>query len=86
MSWCDVEIFNEGSDSFEAGKDDILPAERILPEEDLEGCLILVLFVLEVGVGAGELVEIVEEQVDMVLVGAHLYLTNIYSKIYLLSI
>lgn len=72
MSLSDGKIFNETSDSFKASKDDILSTEGILPEEDLESRLIFVFVVLEVGVGAGELVEIVEEKVDMVFVGAHL--------------
>ena len=69
---CDGEILNEVPDSLKASKDDILPTEGILPEENLEGCLILVLVVLEVGVRAGELVEVVEEKVNLVLVAAHL--------------
>ena len=72
LSLCDSEILNEASDSFKTSKNDILPAEGILPEEDLKSRLIFVFVVLEVGVGAGELVEIVEEKVDMVFVGAHL--------------
>lgn len=68
---CDGEILNEVSDSFKPSEDDILPTEGILSEENLESCLIFVLVVLEVGVGAGELVEIVEEKVDLVLVVAH---------------
>lgn len=68
---CDGEILNEVSDSFKPSEDDILPTEGILPEENLEGCLIFMFVVLEVGVGADELVEIVEEKVDLVLVVAH---------------
>jgi hypothetical protein len=51
----------ELSDSLQPGKDGIFPAEGILSEEDLESGLILMLAILEVGVGAGELIKVIEE-------------------------
>lgn len=71
----DGEGVEEGSHRLQSSKDSVLSSEGILPEEDFESSMVLVLAVLEVGVGAGELVEVVEQHVDLRLVVArHIYI------------
>lgn len=57
---------NKLPDSLNTPKDGILAIEWMFPEEDFEGSFILMLFCLIVGQRAGELIEIVEEEIDCV--------------------
>lgn len=61
---------SEGADklshSFESCKDGVLSTERIFPKKDFEGGLILMFAIEEIRVGTGELVEVVEEEIDLV--------------------
>lgn len=55
------EGIDELPDSLEACKDGVFSSKGVFPEEDLKGGLILMFAIEEIGVGAGELVEIIEE-------------------------
>lgn len=66
MFFGDFERVEEFPDSLQPSEDGVLPAKRMLPEEDLECGLILVLVGLEVCEGAGELIEVVVEDVNVV--------------------
>jgi hypothetical protein len=57
----ELESTNELSDSFQACENDIFSTEGVLPKENLKSGLILMLIVLKVGIGASELVQVVEE-------------------------
>jgi hypothetical protein len=79
MFLCYSKGVQEFADSLQASKDGILPAKWILSEEDLESGLILMLTILEVGVGAGELIKVIEEEVYLILeVFDHDYLFKDY--------
>lgn len=67
---------NEVPHSLQSCKDGVLSSEGIFPKEDLKGGLILMLAILKVGIGAGELVKVIEEKVYLVLevVGHDCYL------------
>jgi hypothetical protein len=51
---------------FQTSKDSVLSSKRIFTKEDLESGLALVLATAEIGIGAGELVEIVGKDVNVV--------------------
>lgn len=60
----ELEVFDKVFDGFESSEDGVVSAKGVLPEEDFEGGLLLMFVLDEVGVGAGELVEVVVEEVD----------------------
>ena len=74
---------NELPHSLQPGKDGVLSSEGIFPEEDLKGGLILMLAILEVWIGAGELVKIIEEKIYLVLevVGHVCYLIIMFGQL-----
>jgi hypothetical protein len=57
----ELESANKLSDSFQTCENDVFSTEGVLPEENLKSGLILMLIVLKVGIGASELVQVVEE-------------------------
>jgi hypothetical protein len=65
--WGESEGIDELPHCFESSKDGVLSTEGVLPKEDLKGGFILMLTIEEIGVGTGELVEIVEEEIDLVV-------------------
>lgn len=64
MFFGELEGFDELLDGFESGKNGVVSIEGVLSEEDLEGSLFFMFVLEEVGVGAGELVEVIVEEVD----------------------
>jgi len=54
-----LEAIDELPDCLQSCENRILPSKGIFSKEDLESCLFFMLIALEVGVGAGELIEIV---------------------------
>ena len=61
-----LERTNKFPDSLYPSKNGVLTIERMLPEEDFKGSLVLMLLCLIVSQRASELVEIVEEQIYVV--------------------
>jgi hypothetical protein len=61
----DLEVLDELPDGFEAGEDGVFSAKGVFPKEDLKGGLILMFVSLEIGEGAGELVKVVVEHIDL---------------------
>lgn len=53
--------------SLQSRKDSVLSSKGVFPEEDLKGSLILMLTIFEVWIGAGELVKIIEEKINLIL-------------------
>lgn len=73
---CDLQIFYELFNSPDAGQNHILAPEWVLPVEDLERCLLLVLAAEEVRVGARELIQIGGEYRGSVQLFALLHILN----------
>jgi hypothetical protein len=61
----ELEGLDELLDGLESGEDGIMAIEGVLSEEDFEGGLFFVFVLDEVGVGTGELIEIVVEEVNL---------------------
>ena len=62
-----LEGVEEMPDGLQSCEDGVLSCEGILPEEDFESSMVFMLAVLEVGIGACELVKVIEEDVDLAL-------------------
>ena len=60
----ELEGLDELLDGLKSGEDGIMAIEGVLSEEDFEGGLFFVFVLDEVGVGTGELIEIVVEEVN----------------------
>jgi hypothetical protein len=61
----ELEALDELLDGLESGEDGIMAIEGVFSEEDFEGGLFFVFVLYEVGVGTGELIEIVVEEVNL---------------------
>lgn len=64
MLFGDFEVVYKLSDGFKACEDGILPSEGMFPKEDFKGGLILMLFCIKIAERAGELVQIIKEDVN----------------------
>ena len=62
-----MERTNKISSSFQPCEDDVFSTKGILPEEDFKCGLVLMFIILKVGIGASELVQVVEEEVDLII-------------------
>ena len=66
MFFCDCERVNKFTDCFESGEYGVLPAKRMLSEEDFKGGFIFVFIGLEIAEGACELVKVIVEDINLI--------------------
>lgn len=64
MLFGDFETVDKLSDSFQACEDGVLSSKGMFPKEDFKGRLILMLFGIKIAERAGELVQVVKEDVN----------------------